>query len=161
MARVDSASQIVKAPLSRVFEALVDPAALVEWLPPAGMRGRFDHFDARPGGSYRMVLTYVDPPAGGGKTDADSDVVEGRFVEIVPDERVVQISEFNSGEPSFGGSMTMTWSVTRVDGGTRVDIRADGVPPGISAADHVDGMNSSLMNLAAYLARHQTVFRAE
>ncbi|KUH86317.1 MULTISPECIES: SRPBCC family protein [unclassified Mycobacterium] len=161
MARTDTASRVVKAPLSRVFEALVDPDALAEWLPPSGMTGRFDHFDARPGGSYRMALTYTDPPTGGGKTDADSDVVEGRFLAIELDDRVVQAVDFASDDPAFGGTMTMTWTVRRVDGGTRVDLRTDDVPPGISATDHEAGMNSSLDNLAAYLARHQTVFRAE
>lgn len=161
MARTDTASKVVKAPLSRVFEALVDPEALAEWLPPAGMTGRFEDFDARPGGSYRMILTYVDPPGHGGKTDADSDVVEGRFVEIEPDNRVVQTVEFDSAEATFGGTMTMTWTVTRVDGGTRVELRADDVPLGISAADHADGMNSSLDNLATYLAKRQIVFRPE
>ncbi|SEH68196.1 Uncharacterized conserved protein YndB, AHSA1/START domain [Mycolicibacterium rutilum] len=161
MARTDVASRVVKAPLSRVFEALVDPDALIEWLPPSGMTGRFEHFDGRAGGSYRLVLTYTDPPAGGAKTDADSDVVEGRFVEIASDDRVVQAVDFASEDPSFGGTMTMTWTVTRVDGGTRVELRADDVPPGISAADHADGMTSSLNNLAAYLDRRQTVFRAD
>ena len=48
--------------------------------------GRFDHFDGRPGGSYRMTLTYEEAPAAGGKSDANTDVVEARFVDIVPDE---------------------------------------------------------------------------
>lgn len=161
MARTDTASQIVKAPLSRVFEALIDPEALAEWLPPAGMRGRFEHFDARPGGSYRMILTYTDPPAHGGKTAADADVVEGRFLEIEPDHRVVQAGEFDSDDPTFGGTMTMTWTVTRVDGGTLVEVRADDVPSGISAADHAEGMKSSLHNLAGYLAKRQTTFRGD
>ena len=47
--------------------------------------------------------------------------------------------------------MTMTWAITAVDGGTRVDITADEVPDGISAEDHAVGMASSLANLAAYL----------
>lgn len=161
MARTHTASQIVKAPLSRVFEALVDPGALVEWLAPAGMRGRFEHFDARPGGSYRMILTYADPPAHGGTTDSDSDVVEGRFIEIEPDHRVVQTVEFASEAPTFGGPVTRTWTVTRVDGGTRVELRADDVPAEISAADHVDDMNSALNNLAAYLAKRQIAFRVD
>ncbi|ULE31402.1 SRPBCC domain-containing protein [Mycobacterium sp. IDR2000157661] len=159
MTRSDAAALVVKAPLARVFEAMIDPQALVEWLPPSGMAGRFEHFDARPGGSYRMVLTYLDPPAGGGKSDPDSDVVEARFLEIESEERVVQAVEFASADPSFDGTMTMTWTVSRVDGGTLVEFRADGVPPGISAADHRDGMTSSLRNLAAYLARRQTTFR--
>ena len=161
MARSDTASKVVKAPLSRVFEALIEPEALAEWLPPSGMSGRFEQFDGRPGGSYRMILTYTDPPAHGGESDAHSDVVEGSFIEIEPEDRVVHTVEFDSAEATFGESMTVTWTVTRVDGGTRVELRADGVPLGISAADHANGMNSSLDNLAAYLAKRQTVFRTE
>lgn len=161
MARTDSASRVVKAPLTRAFEALVDPRALAEWLPPTGMTGRFDHFDARPGGSFRLILTYTDPPATGGKFAADSDIVEGRFLEVESDDRVVQAVEFDSDDPAFDGTMTMTWTVTRVDGGTRVELRADDVPPGISAVDHEAGMNSSLNNLADYLTRQQPVFRTD
>jgi hypothetical protein len=47
--------------------------------------------------------------------------------------------------------MTVTWEVTAVDAGTRVDIRADDVPAGISAKDHAAGLASSLANLATYL----------
>jgi Activator of Hsp90 ATPase homolog 1-like protein len=47
--------------------------------------------------------------------------------------------------------MTMTWEVTEVGGGTRVDIIADNVPDGIDADDHAAGLASSLANLARYL----------
>jgi hypothetical protein len=46
----------------------------------------------------------------------------------------------------------MTWEVGAVEGGTRIEIRADDVPAGISADDHAAGLASSLENLAAYLA---------
>ena len=49
--------------------------------------------------------------------------------------------------------MRMTWEVTATDDGTRVDIRADDVPAGISAEDHAAGLASSLANLAAYVQR--------
>jgi hypothetical protein len=45
----------------------------------------------------------------------------------------------------------MTWEVTAVDGGTRVNITADDVPDGISAEDHADGLASSLANLAEHV----------
>ena len=121
------------------------------WLPPDGMSARFERFDARPGGSYRMVLTYADATAAPGKATADSDIVEARFVDIVPGARVVQAVDFVSDDPAYAGTMTMTWEVTAVDAGTRVDIRADDVPDGISAEDHAAGLASSLANLAAYL----------
>jgi uncharacterized protein YndB with AHSA1/START domain len=149
--RTDRASRIIAAPLERVYAALVDPEDLMAWLPPDGMSARFERFDARPGGSYRMVLTYTDASAAAGKTTADSDIVEARFVDIVPGARVVQAVEFLSDDPAFAGTMTMTWEVTAADVGTRVDIRADDVPDGISAEDHAAGLASSLTNLAAYL----------
>lgn len=145
---------MIAAPLDRVYAALVDPDALTVWLPPGGMTGRFDRFDARPGGSYRLVLTYADASSAPGKATADSDIVEARFVDIVPGVRVVQAVDFVSDDPAYSGTMTMTWTVTAEDTGTRVDIRADDVPDGISAADHAEGLSSSLANLAAYLEKH-------
>jgi uncharacterized protein YndB with AHSA1/START domain len=142
---------VVGAPLERTYAALVDPVALIKWLPPDGMTARFERFDARPGGSYRMVLTYADASTSPGKSTADADIVEGRFLDLVPGERVVQAVDFVSDDPAFSGTMTMTWEVTPVDGGTRVGIRADDVPTGITAEDHAAGLAASLSNLAAYL----------
>jgi uncharacterized protein YndB with AHSA1/START domain len=115
------------------------------------MIGRFERFDARPGAFYRMVLTYADASGAPGKATAYSDIVEARFVDIVPGERVIQAVDFVSDDPAYAGTMTMTWEVTAVDAGTRVDIVAEDVPDGISAEDHAAGLNSSLTKLAAYL----------
>jgi uncharacterized protein YndB with AHSA1/START domain len=151
MAHTDTGSRLVAAPPERVFAAFVDQDALTAWLPPGGMHGSFERFDARPGGSYRMILTYADASAAPGKATADSDIVETRFIDIVPGVRVVLAVDFVSDDPAFAGTMTMTWELTAVGAGTRVDIRADGVPDGISAEDHAAGLNSSLAKLAAYL----------
>jgi uncharacterized protein YndB with AHSA1/START domain len=138
----------------RVWAALVDPEALLAWLPPSGMTGRFEKFDARPGGSYRMVLIYADATNAPGKATADSDVVEARFIDIVPGDRVVQAVDFVSDDPAYAGTMTMTWQVTAVEAGARVDIVAEDVPDGVSAEDHAAGIASSLTKLAAYVERH-------
>jgi uncharacterized protein YndB with AHSA1/START domain len=143
---------VIAAPLERVYAALVDPEALMAWLPPAGMTGEFERFDLQPGGSYRMVLTYADPSTSRGKATADSDIVEARFVDIVPGVRVVQAVDFVSDDPAYAGTMTMTWEVTAVHGGTRVDITADDVPDAVSREDHAAGLTSSLVNLAGFLA---------
>jgi uncharacterized protein YndB with AHSA1/START domain len=153
MGRTDTASRVISAPVERVYAALVDAGALTVWLPPAGMSGRFERFDARPGGSYRMILTYADASTAAGKTTAGSDVVEARFVDIVPGVRVVQAVDFVSDDPAYAGTMTMTWEVAGVDAGTRVEIRAVDVPAGIRAEDHAAGLASSLANLAAYVER--------
>jgi uncharacterized protein YndB with AHSA1/START domain len=152
MSRTDSASRVIRADPERVFAALVDPDALAVWLPPSGMTGRFERFDARPGGSFRLVLTYQDDSSSGsGKATPDSDIVEARFVDVVPGVRVVQSVDFVSGDPAFAGTMTMTWALSASDSGTRVEIRAEDVPAGISAEDHAVGLASSLANLAAFL----------
>ncbi|MGW7294344.1 SRPBCC family protein [Streptomyces xiamenensis] len=153
MSRTDTASKTVAAPINRVWDALIDREALTAWLPPAGMTGRFEWFDARPGGSYRLVLTYADTSGGHGKTTSDSDVVEARFVDIVPGVKVVQAVDFVSDDPANAGTMTMTWEVTAVEAGTRVDIIAENVPDGVSAEDHAEGLTSSLSQLAAYAER--------
>lgn len=153
MARTDKASRVVAGTPERVYEAMVDPAALTVWLPPDGMTARFERFDARPGGSYRLVLTYADPSTTTGKTTEDSDIVEARFVELSPGVRVVQAVDFVSDDPAHSGTMTMTWELTAVGEMTRVDLRADDVPTGISAQDHAAGLTASLANLAAHLER--------
>src|SRR5689334_12340959 len=96
MGRTDSAARVVPAGPRRVYAALVDRDALLDWLPPPGMTARFERFDARPGGGYRMVLTYSDASDAPGKATADSDVVEARFVDLVPGVRVVQAVDFVS-----------------------------------------------------------------
>ncbi|MGH3519788.1 MAG: SRPBCC family protein [Haloechinothrix sp.] len=153
MSRTDTAARVITAPPERVYGALVNPDALAAWLPPDGMSGRFERFEARPGGSYRMILTYADASTAPGKATADSDIVEARFVELVPGVRVVQAVDFVSDDPAYAGTMTMTWEVAAVDDGARVTFRADNVPSGISAQDHAAGLASSLDNLAAYAER--------
>src|ERR1700738_3764943 len=103
MPRTDRGSRVITAPPGRVWAALVDPGALMAWLPPGGMTGRFERFDARPGGSYRMVLTYSDASGAPGKATAEADIVEARFVDIVLRERVVQAVDFVSDDPSYAG----------------------------------------------------------
>lgn len=46
------------------------------------MSGRFERFDARPGGSYTLGLAYADASTARGKATADSDIVEARFADV-------------------------------------------------------------------------------
>ena len=149
--RTDRASRIIHATPDAIYDAFVDPEAQARWLPPTGMTGRFDLFDPRPGGQYRLTLTYAGAHTGTGKSSADADRVAGRFVELVPGERIVQTADFDSDDSAFVGTMTMVWSLHPVPGGTEVTIEAFDVPLGISAEDHAQGMASTLANLAAFL----------
>jgi uncharacterized protein YndB with AHSA1/START domain len=151
VSRTDPASLVIDAPLGRTFDAFVDLAALEIWLPPDGMAAVFERFDPRPGGFYRLTLTYEHAQRSSAKSSADTDIVEARFLEIVQDERAVQEVDFVSDDPAFAGTMVMTWAVHPSDRATRVEFIAEHVPDGISAEDHAAGMASSLENLAAYL----------
>lgn len=150
--RVDSASRVIKAPPADIYRAYVDPDALVRWLPPTGMKGRIENFDPRDGGDYRIVLTYVDAnQSAAGKTTPDADVVHGRFLELVPDRRIVQSVRFESADPQFAGEMTLTWNLNPAPEGTTVVIAAENVPDGITRADHEAGFAATLDSLAAFV----------
>lgn len=136
------------APPAAVYAALTSPSALEAWLPPAGMTGRISRWDLASG--YRMELRY-DDPAVAGKTGDGTDVVDVRFVSLVPGSQVVTAADFSSPDPALAGTMTMTWSLRAVAGGTEVSLVADDVPDGISASDHAVGMASSLDQLAAFV----------
>jgi len=74
-----------------------------------------------------MVLRCPDASASQGKTTSDTDVVEARFIDIVPDVKVTYAVDFMSDDPAYASTMVMTWEVTAVEGGTRVDITANNV----------------------------------
>lgn len=151
MSRTDRASLLVHVGRDETFTALTSREALLTWLPPHGMHGRFERFDMREGGSYRLVLTYDDPTDSPGKTSADSDASEVRVARIVPGELIVQEVDFDSDDPTFHGTMRMEWRVRSVAEGTEVELTARDVPEGVRARDHAQGLTSSLANLAAYL----------
>src|SRR5436190_7634769 len=112
MPRTDSASRVIAAPLESAWAALVDPGALMAWLPPGGMVGRFERFDARPGGSYRMVLTYCDASGAPGKGGRRFRHRRGSLRRHCPRERVVQAVDLAADDPAYADTMIMTWEVT-------------------------------------------------
>jgi uncharacterized protein YndB with AHSA1/START domain len=152
-ARIDTASLLVSADAKTVYDAFADPTALVNWLPPEDMQGRVIEYEFRPGGAYRIELTYPDETAPDvGKTTGRTDVSFGRFLALEPNERIVQSVEFEAEDPAFAGEMTLTWFFETVAGSTRVTVAAESVPPGIAQADHLAGLRSSLENLSRFVS---------
>lgn len=148
--RTTRVTRLVQAPPETVYAALLDAKALAAWLPPAGMTGTVHVLEPRPGGRFRMTLTYDDPDEGpGGKTTDDTDTFEAQFVELVPGERVVWDVAFDSDRPGMSGTMRVTWELAAgADGGTEVTALCEDVPPGIRLEDNEAGTASSLENLA-------------
>ena len=151
MDRTDRASRVIAASPATVYGALLDRESLEAWLPPDGMRGRVERWDPRPGGGFRMVLTYLDPADSPGKTSDTTDVVDVGFADLVPPERVVQLAVFEADDPSYAGTMTMTGRLVAAGGGTEVTVTATYVSPGIDQVVHEAGIASALANLATYV----------
>jgi uncharacterized protein YndB with AHSA1/START domain len=68
------------APPAKVFRAHIDPELFVKWNWPEGYTVRFDHFDCRTGGSYRISMS--GPEMTGS--------VHGSFHDVIADELIVQ-----------------------------------------------------------------------
>ena len=136
------------APRSDVYRALLDPVAVVHWKVPPGMTSEVHEWDAREGGRLRVSLTYAGD--GVGKTTARTDTYSGRFAELVPGERVVEIDEFESDDPELRSPMTITVTLTdAADGGTELTAVHEGLPSSVRPEDNELGWNESLARLAA------------
>jgi uncharacterized protein YndB with AHSA1/START domain len=140
-------SRHMKAPREKIYSALVDGNALAKWKVPDGMSCHVHSFEAREGGAFRVSLTY-DAPTSAGKSSAHTDTYHGRFVKLVPNEQVVEAVEFETDDPALQGEMTITTTLTDVDGGTEVVGVHDGLPRGVAAADNEEGWRQSLSKLA-------------
>lgn len=68
------------APPAKVFRAHVDPDLFVRWNWAEGFDVRFDHFDCRTGGAYRITMSGDDMEGS----------VHGSFHDVIPDELIVQ-----------------------------------------------------------------------
>lgn len=150
-------SAIIKAPCEVVYSAFLDPEAVASWLPPEGMKGHIHTFEPREGGKFRMSLTYLDrPDTSRGKTTEDTDTFEGRFVQLLPNKKIVWAVEFASDQRDFTGEMKVTWQLADAggrEGVTEVTVLCEDIPTGISLEDNEMGSRSSLKKLAAFIKR--------
>ncbi len=137
----------VRAPRHAVYAALLDASAVARWRVPAGMTGHVHEFDPREGGFFRVSLTY-DSSDETGKSGLRTDTYHGHFLSLVPDEKVVEATEFETDDPALRGVMTMTTSLADADGGTDVVIVHEGVPDAIPADANEEGTRMALANLA-------------
>ena len=138
----------LNAPRDRVYRALVDADAVAAWKVPTGMTSHVHAFDAREGGFFRISLTY-DAPDAKGKSSAHTDTYRGHFVELIANQRVVEMVEFETEDPAMRGEMTITISLSDAEGGTELVAVHDGLPPGVPPADNELGWRLSLEKLAA------------
>ena len=145
-----SVTHRIRAPRAAVYGALIEAQAVSQWMVPDGMSSEIHSFEGREGGAFRISLTY-DAPTDTGKTSAQTDTFHGRFQQLVPGERVVQVVEFETEDRSMQGEMTITYVLTDTADGTEVTATHDGLPLGVSPTDNETGFRMSLAKLAALL----------
>lgn len=151
--RIDSAEKVIQASPETIYQAFIHPQSLVQWLPPAGMSGQIDRFEPYKNGRYQLTLTYENSDTSIGKTSKNTDVSKGKFLELVPNQKIVVAGVFDSDDPKFAGEMIQTWYFEAIDEGTKVIIICENVPEGIRKEDHKTGLNSTLNNLANFTER--------
>lgn len=118
----------IAAKPSTVFRYFTDPERMVRW---QGVRAQLD---PRPGGDYLVDIT-------------GRDVAIGRYVEVVPDERVVFTWgwEGNSGVPP--GSTTVEVTLRPEGDDTLVTLVHSGLPNRDAAESHETGWHHYLDRL--------------
>ena len=130
--------RVLRATPERIYRAFLDADAMVKWLPPRGFTGRVEHVDARVGGTYRMSFTNF--------TNGQSHAFGGRYLELVPHERIRHTDTFD--DPNLPGEMQTTVTLRPVSCGTEVDIVQEGIPAIIPAEACHLGWQESLLLLA-------------
>ena len=147
--------QYIDAPPSAVYRALLDPTAVQRWMVPDEMSSTVHEFDARPGGTFRISLTYDDPTRAG-KTSGSTDSFGGRFARLVPDREVVQSIVFESDDAARRTEMTVSYLIDPSGSGAMVTGIHENLPASVDPAQNELGWRMSLAKLAALVenSRH-------
>jgi len=130
--------RVLRAAPERVYRAFLDADAMAKWLPPNGFTGKVHQMDAKVGGTYRMSFTNF--------TTGQSHAFGGKFLELVPNERVRYTDVFE--DPNLPGEMQTTVSLTKVSCGTELNVVQEGIPGVIPLESCYLGWQESLTLLA-------------
>lgn len=130
--------RVLRAPPDRVYRAFLDPDALVKWMAPNGFTAKVHQIDARVGGSYKMSFK--------NHTTGNTHSFGGKYLELVPNERIRHTDEFD--DPNLPGTMTVTVTLKKVSVGTELNITQEGVPDVIPAEACYLGWGESLQLMA-------------
>ena len=130
--------RVIRAPAERVYRAFLEADAMAKWLPPYGFTCKVHHLDAKVGGTFKMSFTNF--------TTGNSHSWTGKFVELVPGERVVYADRFD--DPNMPGEMVVTVTLKKVMVGTEIRIEQTNVPAAIPLEACYLGWQESLAQLA-------------
>ncbi|WP_197901634.1 SRPBCC domain-containing protein [Rhodocytophaga rosea] len=86
-----------------------------------------------------------------GKTGGKEDRFTARFIDLIPNKKIVQAINFDSTDPASSGEMIMEVSIEPTDKGAMVTYFFQDIPKGIKPEDNEAGTISTLENLANYV----------
>jgi uncharacterized protein YndB with AHSA1/START domain len=130
--------RVLRATPERVYRAFLDADAMAKWLPPHGFTGKVHHIDAKVGGTHKMSFTNF--------TTGQSHSFGGRYIELVPNERIRYTDKFD--DPNLPGEMHVTVTLKKVSCGTELTVLQEGVPEVIAPDMCYLGWQESLGQLA-------------
>ena len=130
--------RVLRTSPEKLFKAFIDPDAMNKWLPPHGFTGKVHSMDARVGGAYKMSFTNF--------SSGNSHSFGGKFVELVPGEKLVYTDAFD--DPKLPGTMKTTVLLTKVSCGTELNVTQEGIPEAIPVEMCYLGWQESLAQLA-------------
>jgi uncharacterized protein YndB with AHSA1/START domain len=130
--------RVLRAVPERVYRAFLDADAMAKWLPPNGFTGKVHHMDAKVDGTYKMSFTNFGT--------GQSHTFGGRYLELVPHERIRYTDEFD--DPNMPGEMQTTITLKRVSVGTELHVVQEGLPDAIPPEACHLGWQESLALLA-------------
>jgi uncharacterized protein YndB with AHSA1/START domain len=130
--------RVLRCPPERLYRALIDPKAMVKWLPPHGFVGEVHSMDARAGGGYKMSFTNFNT--------GQAHSFGGKYIEMRPGELLRYTDAFD--DPNLPGQMQVTVTLREVSAGTDLSIVQEGIPAAIPVEMCYLGWQESLANLA-------------
>ena len=126
--------RVLRAPPERVYKAFLDADAMSKWLPPHGFTGQVHGIDAKVGGTYKMSFTNL--------SSGSSHSFGGKYLELVPGERIVHTDKFD--DPNLPGEMRTTITLKKVFCGTELNVVQEGIPEAIPVEACYLGWQESL-----------------
>lgn len=131
--------RVLRAPADRIYRAFTTPDALVKFLPPHGFTAKVHELNATVGGSYKMSFTNF--------TTGQSHSFGGSYLELIPNERIVNTDAFD--DPNLSSAMmTTSIDLRTVACGTEIRIKQEGIPELIPLENCYLGWQETLQLLA-------------
>ena len=130
--------RVLATPPDKVYRAFLEPDAIAQWLPPNGFLCTVHELEPRVGGAHRMSFRNF--------TTGGSHAFGGKYLELVPDERLRYTDRFD--DPNLPGELQVTVTLKKVQVGTELNIVQEGIPDAIPVEACYLGWQHSLANLA-------------